>query len=169
MLILNFTCPLRCLRVPPVEYHWSREYRLSNASSVLQLAKNSPLPMESKILFPCSQEPILSHLNSFHTIISYLRYILRVYFHLRLGLPSGLLPSRYPTKILWAFLFSTVFATCPARLILLAFKTLLIFGQNLLTKWLKFYSNALAISESLGNSRMKTVGKSWPCLRFGPS
>jgi hypothetical protein len=24
MLILNFTYPLRCLRVPPVEYHWSR-------------------------------------------------------------------------------------------------------------------------------------------------
>jgi hypothetical protein len=23
MLILNFTYPLRCLRVPPVEYHWS--------------------------------------------------------------------------------------------------------------------------------------------------
>jgi len=24
MLILNFTYPLRCLRVPPVEYHWPR-------------------------------------------------------------------------------------------------------------------------------------------------
>jgi hypothetical protein len=24
MLILNFTYPLRCLRVPPVEYHWDR-------------------------------------------------------------------------------------------------------------------------------------------------
>jgi hypothetical protein len=24
MLILNFTYPLRCLRVPPVEYHWSK-------------------------------------------------------------------------------------------------------------------------------------------------
>jgi len=24
MLILNFTYPLRCLRVPPVEYHWIR-------------------------------------------------------------------------------------------------------------------------------------------------
>jgi hypothetical protein len=23
MLILNFTYPLRCRRVPPVEYHWS--------------------------------------------------------------------------------------------------------------------------------------------------
>jgi len=25
MLILNFTYPLRCLRVPPVEYHWASE------------------------------------------------------------------------------------------------------------------------------------------------
>jgi len=25
MLILNFTYPLRCLRVPPVEYHWARQ------------------------------------------------------------------------------------------------------------------------------------------------
>jgi len=24
MLILNFTYPLRCLRVPPVEYHWPK-------------------------------------------------------------------------------------------------------------------------------------------------
>jgi hypothetical protein len=24
MLILNFTYPLRCLRVPPVECHWSK-------------------------------------------------------------------------------------------------------------------------------------------------
>jgi len=24
MLILNLTYPLRCLRVPPVEYHWDR-------------------------------------------------------------------------------------------------------------------------------------------------
>jgi len=26
MLILNFTYPLRCLRVPPVEYHWIRQH-----------------------------------------------------------------------------------------------------------------------------------------------
>jgi hypothetical protein len=26
MLILNFTYLLRCLRVPPVEYHWARQW-----------------------------------------------------------------------------------------------------------------------------------------------
>jgi hypothetical protein len=48
MLILNFTYPLRCLRVPPVEYHCSRvrfpvgagnfslHYRVQNVSGTLQ-------------------------------------------------------------------------------------------------------------------------------------
>jgi hypothetical protein len=43
--------------------------------------------------------PILSHLIS-------LRSILILSTHLRLGLPSGLFPSGFPTNILYAFLFS---------------------------------------------------------------
>jgi len=37
---------------------------------------------------------------------------------LRLGLQSGLVPSGFPTKILYAFLVCSVRATCPTHLIL---------------------------------------------------
>jgi hypothetical protein len=48
-----------------------------------------------------------------------LRSILILSTHLRLGLPNGLLPSGFPTNILYAFLLSPIRATCPAHVILL--------------------------------------------------
>jgi hypothetical protein len=48
--------------------------------------------------------PILSQINRIHTIPSYLsKIILILSIYIRLGLPSSLLPSGFPTNILYAY------------------------------------------------------------------
>ena len=58
------------------------------------------------------------------------RSILILSTHLRLGLPSGLFPSDFPTKTLYTSLSSPIRATCPAHLILLDFITCTILGEE---------------------------------------
>jgi hypothetical protein len=50
--------------------------------------------------------PILSQINPVHYTPSYVRSTLTLSTHLHLGLSSGLFHSGFPTKILYAFLFS---------------------------------------------------------------
>ena len=58
------------------------------------------------------------------------RSILILFFHLRLGLPSGLFPSSFPTKTLYTPLLSTLRAICPAHLIFLDLIIRKIFGEE---------------------------------------
>jgi hypothetical protein len=58
--------------------------------------------------------PILSQINPIHITPSYLRSILILATCVRLGLPSGLFPSGFPTKILYAFLYPC-YMPCPSH------------------------------------------------------
>jgi hypothetical protein len=77
--------------------------------------------MELEDSLSYSQEPSLgSYLephqsNQHHPILSVQDPFLILSTHLRLGLPCGLFPSGFPTNILYASLFSSIRATCPAH------------------------------------------------------
>src|SRR5215470_6776499 len=58
------------------------------------------------------------------------RSILILSTHLRLGLPSGLFPSGFPTKSLYTSLSAPIRAICPAHPILLDFITRTILGEE---------------------------------------
>ena len=75
--------------------------------------------------------PFLSQLNSVHTspYPTSWRSISILSSHLCLGLPSGLLPSGFPTKTLYMLLLSPIHVTCSAHLIL-NFVTCTVLGEE---------------------------------------
>ena len=80
--------------------------------------------------------------------------------HLRLGLPSGLFPSGFPTNTLYAPLSSPIRTTCPAHLILLDFITRTILGEEY-----KSFSSSLCIllHSPVTSSFLGPIFSSTPC------
>ena len=75
--------------------------------------------------------PILRQLDPVHTPTThFLKIHLNIIPHLHLGLPSGLFPSDFLTKTLYAPLLSPIRATRPDNLILPDFITRTILGEE---------------------------------------
>jgi hypothetical protein len=75
--------------------------------------------MEPEDSLPCSQEPSTGPCPEPDQST-----------HLRLGLPSGLLPSDFPTNILYAFLFAPFHTTFHAHLVFPDLIILFIHGKE---------------------------------------
>ena len=92
-------------------FHGTRRF-ITALTSVRHLSLSWASPIQSVYPHPTSWRSIL------------------ISTHLRLGLPSGLLPSDFPSKTLYTPLSSPILATCPAPLIFLDYITHTILGEE---------------------------------------
>jgi len=100
-----------------------------------QLVKKFPKFVEPKCSLQHSQMPATCPSSapdqcSLHFHTTCWRSILILSSHLCLGLPSGLLPSGFPTTNLYTPLLYPIHSTCPTNRILLNLITETIFGEE---------------------------------------
>ena len=89
-----------------------------------------------------------------------------IFSHLRLGFPTGLFPSCFPTRTLCTPLPSLIRATCPAHLILLNFTTRTILGKEYrsLSSSLCSFFHSPVTSSLLGPYTLLNTLCMWVCV-----
>jgi hypothetical protein len=125
---------LQDIRILNITY--LRSWALLEELSIVQPLKNLPsILWNPKVQHRAHKSPplvpILNHTNPIHSISSYLSKI-----HFNIVHPPTSWSSQWslsvcmPTNILYAFLVSSIRATCPAHLILLDLIILIILGEE---------------------------------------